>query len=402
MKLLFLLVGLLIIVPKVEAQTITQTWIDPCTNAVQSATFNLNGPGITIVYRNEIRTFTAQQALNGELMAWINQVTAYKPCPTTNNPVVNQTTTQTASSAASGAASAAAGAAAGASTSSPPPSSGSTTSSSGGQQTSSSSGDSGSSSSSEGSTESNSEESSSSEESGDSEESSEDSEESEEESDSEEGASNPVIVASNLTFGQNPDGTVTSITTIGVSQSSLMGDKSYGVTGIIWSDLNQFAVSGAYTKLNLTKGELQSVSNYSFTAAYLQGNYLTMAGYTEVLPDRWGGVMGVSAGALMLILDGVDGYKPSFSTSVILFAMPPTIQVTERFSMSPQLFVMGSPVSYDTITGVTTSNSVNAMIGSGLAYSFTRRFGLMGAYRMQITPGSRVLNFLMIGTSVTF
>jgi hypothetical protein len=81
MKLLFLLIGLLFIVPRAEAQTIAQTWIDPCTGAVQTATFNLNGPGVTIVYRNQIRTFTAQQAINGELMAWINQVTVYVPCP---------------------------------------------------------------------------------------------------------------------------------------------------------------------------------------------------------------------------------------------------------------------------------------------------------------------------------
>jgi hypothetical protein len=102
------------------------------------------------------------------------------------------------------------------------------------------------------------------------------------------------------------------------------------------------------------------------------------------------------------LLNGEDGYKPTFSTSMIVFAMPPMIQVTERFSMSPQIFVMGSPLSYDMISSFSMSTDVSTMLGSGLAYSFTRRFGLMGAYRMQITPGSKTLNFLMIGTSVTF
>lgn len=95
-----------------KAQSVTQTWIDPCTNTVQTATFPINGAGVLIMYRGQSKTFTAQQASSGELMLWINQVTTNIPCPITNNPVVTQTTTQAAAQAASQAASAAASAAA--------------------------------------------------------------------------------------------------------------------------------------------------------------------------------------------------------------------------------------------------------------------------------------------------
>jgi len=127
-----------------------------------------------------------------------------------------------------------------------------------------------------------------------------------------------------------------------------------------------------------------------------------MASRTEVLPDDKGGVWGVSAGGLTMLMNGEDGYKPMFGTSVIMFYMPPMVQLTSRFSSSPQLFLITSPISYDTVSGFSVSASINTMIGSGLAYSFTRRFGLMGAYRMMISKGSPVLNYLMIGSSVTF
>jgi len=31
-----------------KAQVVVQTWVDPCTNTVQTATFPINGPGVLI------------------------------------------------------------------------------------------------------------------------------------------------------------------------------------------------------------------------------------------------------------------------------------------------------------------------------------------------------------------
>ncbi len=45
-----------------KAQVVVQTWVDPCTNTVQTATFPINGPGVMIMYRGQSKIFTAQQA----------------------------------------------------------------------------------------------------------------------------------------------------------------------------------------------------------------------------------------------------------------------------------------------------------------------------------------------------
>ena len=99
MRYWIIILGLLF-ASNLQAQVIVQTWMDPCTSTVQTVTFPLNGIGVTVVYRNQAKTFTAQQAAAGELLAWINQVTVSTPCPITNNPVVQQTVTQTATQAA--------------------------------------------------------------------------------------------------------------------------------------------------------------------------------------------------------------------------------------------------------------------------------------------------------------
>ena len=100
----FLLVFFLLFLPaKVDAQVVVQTWIDPCTGTAQTATFPIGNIGVTIVFRNQSKIFTAQQAASGELMAWINQLVMNTPCTVTNNPVVQQAATQAATAAASAA-----------------------------------------------------------------------------------------------------------------------------------------------------------------------------------------------------------------------------------------------------------------------------------------------------------
>jgi hypothetical protein len=59
---------------------------------------------------------------------------------------------------------------------------------------------------------------------------------------------------------------------IGVSRNSMAGDKSYGATAMIWSNLNQFALSARYTKITYNDRQATTVSNTSLTTAYAQGN----------------------------------------------------------------------------------------------------------------------------------
>ena len=429
-----------------------------------------------VMYRNNAKVFTAKQVNSGELTAWIAQVTATTPCPVTNNPIVTQTATQTATTAATQAASAAAttaassaasnsannaassaasGAAAAAaappppptpttssspppSSSEPPPSSGSssgTGASSG--SSSSSSGSSGGETKTETKTESKSESKTESKSESKSEEKKSDNKKEEKKEDKKkEDVPNPLLVASDLTTGQTTDGKLTEIITVGVSQSSLTGDKSYGATGMLWSTLDQAAVSLSYTKMNMQQGKLNSISSYSGTMAYLKGVVMTMGGYTWVKPHPKFGVSGVSVGVIGLfmpyrqnttIADSADiakwfadrgaykvpysitdtihidrtTYTSNVSTSLVVFWMHPPITISPRTTVTPQVFLMGSPISYSSESGLTTNKTVSAMVGTGLDYKLTKRFGVSSAYRAMIASGQKVLSFLMIGSRIT-
>ena len=58
-RLLLVLLTNVILTNCSDAQVVVQTWVDPCTNTVQTATFPINGPGVLIMYRGQSKLFTA-------------------------------------------------------------------------------------------------------------------------------------------------------------------------------------------------------------------------------------------------------------------------------------------------------------------------------------------------------
>lgn len=399
-----------------KAQSITQTWIDPCTNTAQTATFPINGPGVLIIYRGQSKVFTAAQAQAGEVLAWINQITVNVPCPIVSNPVVTQTATQTATQAATQAASAAAssaasssagtaaaGAASSATSSAPPPTS-SSNSSSAPSSTSSSGGESVPSESKPAETKSESSASESKSEEGGSESGSEEkSEEKKEEKKKGEARTNPLLVASDLTTGQNPDGSLSALFTTGVSQSSLAGDKSYGVTGILWLTFDQGAINASYSKTKFEKGKLKHIMAYANTVAYLKGTWMNMTGVTWVKPDpRWG-VIGISANTIILAIpdDLENATAVSYASSLAAFWMHNPIQLSERAAFSPQIFLLGAPISYNDFTKFTFNKELSAMVGNSVDYKITKRFGMTGAHRVMVPSTGRPMHFILIGSRVT-
>jgi hypothetical protein len=211
------------------------------------------------------------------------------------------------------------------------------------------------------------------------------------------------MVASDLTTGQNPDGSLTALFTTGVSQSSLAGDKSYGVTGIVWLTFDQGAISANYSKMKFEAGKLQYIISYANTAAYLKGTWMNMSGATIVKPDPKWGVVGVSANVIVLVIPNeMEGTTAtSYATSLAAFWMHTPIQLNERVTVSPQIFVMSAPMSYNDMTKFTFNDELSAMIGNSVDYKITRRFGLTGAHRVMVPSTGKPMHFLLIGSRVT-
>jgi hypothetical protein len=387
-----------------KSQVLTQTYLDPCDSKMYVVSFPLPISVITVAIRNKTKSFTYTDAQNGTMSQWIAGILA-TPCPVPVAAVATQT--QVAASVAKSAASVAATAAA-----APPPvvvpssapTSSSSTSTSSSSSSSSSSESSSSSSSSESKSESSSSEESKSEESSSEESSSEESksEEKEEKKESKnKGAKqqriNPLLIASDLTTAQNPDNTFSAIINVGVSKNSMAGDKSYGITGMIWSNLNQFAVSSRYTKITFNDQQATTVANTSLTTAYAMGSIFVFLGYSEVISKPKLGVLGynVNLGAMFL-----TGGIQSYLSSLTMFYMKPVV-LTKRIIITPSIFASGTPLLYSqSQTSVDTNLAL--MAGSTFDYAITKKFKFGFDYKVSFgtSPNIPILNMVMIGSKI--
>ena len=443
-------------------QTHTQTYRDKCTGEIKVATTTITNGFATVSFYNQIRVFSPQEVMAGAVQLWISATyTAYSimGCPT--NAVVQQTVTnavaqatsqaassaatQAASNAASNAASssastAASGAASGAATASttstpPPTSTSSGSSASGGSgSSSSSSSSSGSSSSSETKTETKAEtksetKSESKSESKEETKSESKSEEKKEESKSEEkkeekqeeskeekkeekksekkkSVANPMMLASDLAGTEDMDGRYAVMMSVGVSKSSLMGDKSYSATALIWSTMDQFALSAGVTKMDFEEGKLNSIHSYGTTFAYLRGTLMNLNGYTYIKPHPTLGTFGYNVGIITLMMPRMDsgGYDVSLSSSFVAFWMKP-FQYSRKVTLTPQLFVMQSPIAWNTMTGASAvSRTPGAIVGLGYDYKISKRFALSTAYRgaMNYDLKFNLMHNFQIGSKMVF
>jgi hypothetical protein len=397
-----------------SAQVLTQTFIDPCSGQVTVVTVPLANGRTTIVYRGKFRTVTASDITSGELQAWINNLTINFPCPQASVAVtqtvtraVQQAVAQATSSATSQATSQAASSAVAASMpapppiappppapSTPPPAPASTpkTETKAEVKTESKS---------ESKAETKSEEKSESKTESKSDEKKEESKsggKSEKKSSAKSVAkSNPIIYSSDFTIAPTTD-VISVIASAGLSQSSLMGNSSWGISTMIWSTLDQFALSGRYTKMNFNAGKLESISNYGITGVYLGGSILGFGTAAYIYPM---GKYGVSGANYTLSFAGAD-VGLNIANNILLFYTIP-IPINKRLTISPDIYISGSSTGYLTSQKIfVTSDDVGFLGGASFDIAFTKRFKLNFALKSGINTNPEIpINYLMmVGTKL--
>lgn len=215
------------------------------------------------------------------------------------------------------------------------------------------------------------------------------------------GNSNPVIVSSDLTSAQNLDRSFTGIINVGMSQSSLTGTSSWGVTSMIWFNLKQFAISGRYSKIQFSKnGKLKLIHNLNLTGVYSYGNYLGFLGYSAILNAGKWGVTGanISAAATKIPEDG----NVFISPSVTAFYTKP-FKANTRLIISPEIYIISTPLIYSSVDKVTvTDRTFSAFLGSGFDYQLSKRFKFNFNYKLNMStnPDFPILSFFLIGSKV--
>jgi hypothetical protein len=220
-----------------------------------------------------------------------------------------------------------------------------------------------------------------------------------------------MLVASDLTAAQGPDFKYAAITSFGISQSSLAGNESWSANAMIWSTLKQFALGGGYTKMDFQKGKLSQIHSYSVTAAYLEGNYMGLLGYTNVKPNPKFGTYGYNVGLITLLLNNTevvdykteeikDVFDMSLTSSLVVF-WTNSFNISSKTTLSPQVFLMNSPIAWNSKTGETTVNrQLSFLVGSSFDYRISKRFGLSLNYRVtgSSQSNSPLLNNFLVGS----
>jgi hypothetical protein len=394
-----------------SAQVLTQVYVDPCNGQVLTVTVPINNGAVTVVYRGKAKVVTANDVTSGALTAWINMINS-TPCPqaSTTTVIVTQAVAQATqqatqqataqatqaataaatSSATANAASAATRAAASAAAPPPPPppstppppapaQQGSAPAPSGG-------GESGSAPKTETKTESKPEAKSESKEESKSESKSEEKSEEKSEKKSEEKKSssksnnkaaaklNPIVYSSDLTILDGADSPFSAIMSLGASQSSLQGNISYGLTSMIWSTFDQFALSSRYTMMG------KVIKNFGLTGVYLQGTTIAFA----------------TAAAIKPIGKGVTGfnyaltYTGEFGHGLMAFYTRP-FRVNKYLSMSPDIYISNS-----------LTKDVGVLTGSGFDVSLSKRFKFNCGLKVSLNtnPDVPMMFMGMIGTKI--
>jgi cation transport ATPase len=223
------------------------------------------------------------------------------------------------------------------------------------------------------------------------EESSEESEEeSQEESSDEEEEDNkkkrkralaPPILTANVMSMQDPLGNFSTAVNIGMSQSSLMGDKTYGLNAMVYSNMQQFMLTANFSKVHINdKGRVNRVYSASIGGAKMYTTYMAMTNHSLVFLGKKGSVFGTALGLNLtsLELDIREGYiyydEQILGASLTTFYTKPFN--FDRLTISPMLAASAPFASMDLYfgDGISFNKDVMFITGSSFNYQLTKRF----------------------------
>jgi hypothetical protein len=342
-KFIFLFVFILTVSIPAYSQTITQTYVDRCTGEIFR--FNIQSQGFTtVMFYNKARTFTALDVSSGVFKSWLEETYNWwrniNPCSINQSTVTatTQTTQQIASAAINIA---------------PPPAPPSSSASSN---------------TSESSPESSNESSSESE-------SSDSQEEEEEKKEEKKKSTNPPIVSANIAAMQSLTGTYDIAASFGISKSSLLGDRSYGLNTMVWSNMSQFMLSGSYTKAQpLSNGDPNILHSTSVTALKMFSTYSVVVNHGKVFLGRDGSIFGMSLTLSSTSTETLNYDRELLSSFSSLFFYTKSRKF-QRTTISPMIAFATQILSYDhSINSYDFPHSSLCVVGLNLNYQLTKRF----------------------------
>lgn len=215
------------------------------------------------------------------------------------------------------------------------------------------------------------------------EESSNEDEEEEDEDDKKKRNLAPPIVTANAMSQQLPTGEFQQAVTFGVSQSSLMGDKTYGLNAMVYDNLNQFMLTANYSKVHINKeGRVSRVYSASIGAMKMFTTFMAMMNHSMTFLGKKGSVAGVALGTSLTtnnvdVVNGLLYFDNQFLGVSLTGFYTKSFQLTDKIGISPMLAASSPFMMFDMYNHTTMFNKdIMIIAGSGFTYKLTQRFGL--------------------------
>jgi len=221
----------------------------------------------------------------------------------------------------------------------------------------------------------------------------------------------PPIVTANAMSQQLPTGEFQQAVTFGISQSSLMGDKTYGLNAMVYDNLQQYMLTANYSKVHIDKeGRVSRVYSASIGAMKMFTTYMVMMNHSMTFLGKKGSVAGIALGTSLTtnevdVLDGLLYFDNQFLGVSLTGFYTKSFQLTDKIGVSPMLAASSPFLMFDMFKHDTMYNKdIMIIAGSNFSYKLTQRFGInVGVNIIESTaPSFPTMKTFTIGGRLSF
>ena len=222
----------------------------------------------------------------------------------------------------------------------------------------------------------------------------------------------PPIISANVLSQQSPLGGYDFAASFGVSQSSLMGDKTYGLNAMVYSNGQQYMLTANYSQVHINKeGRISRVYSASLGGMKMFTTYMGMMNHSVVFLGKKGSAAGFAFGTSLTSVEldvrgGLVYYdEVILGTSLTGFYTKP-IQYSPKLTITPMVAI-SAPFASAAIyhgEGIQFNKDLMFIGGPSFTYKLTQRFGFnFGATAITATiKDFPILMSYMIGGRMSF
>lgn len=189
------------------------------------------------------------------------------------------------------------------------------------------------------------------------------------------------VLAANIMSMQSPLGDFSTAANFGLSQTSLRGDKTYGLNAMVYSNLQQFIINASFSQVHINKeGRVSRVYSGSIGGSKMFSTVSGMTNHSLVFLGKKGSVVGASLAANLTsveldIRQGLIYYDDQIlgGSFTAFYTKPFNL---DRWTVSPMLAASAPFVQYSLFgdDGLTFNKDLLFISGGSFSYQLTKRF----------------------------